>query len=185
MPKQLNPTIVSYDDVEYAIYPFKAMTAAGISGDLAQFAGPIVSAVLPLLSSSNGDVDDTGAAALSALGGMNFDDVTAIVKNALSTLSSDNVQKILSELLLNHRNVSCEYRDETGKLVQKILTRDVADELFIGCLDSMLNLAIDVVKVNYGDFFGRLLAQSGSLQGRLMHQKSKNTASSKEVTTIL
>lgn len=185
MPKQLDPTIVSYDDVEFAIYPFKAMTAAGISGDLAQFAGPIISAILPLFSGSNGNVDDTGASAMENMMGMSYDELVPLIKNALSTLDSNNIQKILSELLLIYKNINCEYRDDTGRLVQQTLTRDLADELFIGSLDSMLNLAIDVVKVNYGDFFGRLLAQSGSLRGQLTNRSSKNTASSKEAISVL
>lgn len=154
------PTKVTYGNAEYAIYPFPAMTAAGISGDVARFAGPIVAGVAPILfdGSGNGKTD-----ALSALMNTDIKDLGPMINTALSTLGKDNVQKILSELLLDYGNIAVEYRDETGKLIQCRLTKEVADEIFIGQLDIMFSLCIDVINLNYKGFFTSLIDRSGGL----------------------
>ena len=180
MLKQHEATRVNYDGVDFAIFPFPAMKAACISGDLVKFLTPVVGALVPAFK----DGAD-GEAAMDSLLKMSMTDITAMLKTATETLDSETIEKILGELLTDNGNVSCEYRDDKGKAVKTILTRDVADEIFVGSLDSMLLLAVDVVKVNYGDFFTRLLTQSGAGQAESKTRTSKSTGRSKGTTTIL
>lgn len=180
MLKQHEATRVNYDGVDFAIFPFPAMKAACISGDLVKFLTPVVGALVPAFK---GGAD--GEAAMDSLLKMSMTDITTMLKTATETLDSETIEKILGELLTDNGNVSCEYRDDKGKVVKTILTRDVADEIFVGSLDSMLLLAVDVVKVNYGDFFTRLLTQSGAGQAASKTRTSKSTGRSKGTTTIL
>lgn len=176
MLKQIDPKRVTIGDVSYAIYPFPAFKAAGISGDLGKFLGPLLAGIMPFLGDQ---------ASIDRL--LNDDIVKTIpmITTALNTLDSDKVEHILMELLVNNRNISCEYRDDTGHVVQEQLTKELADDLFIGGLDNMVRLAVEVVKLNYGGFFTGLTTQSGSLVEAQSKFGSKTTGSSTEVERIL
>jgi hypothetical protein len=180
MLKQLEATRVTYDDVEFAIFPFGAMTASHVMGDLVQVIGPVLSVALPLFTGNW-----TGEEAVANLMQMDVDQMFQMISHASKALNGDAVENLLTTLLITYKNVSCEYRDDDGRAVQKILNKAVADELFIGNLDSMIKLAINVVKVNYGDFFPRLLAQSGNLPDQWKAQISKNTGDLTGATSIL
>lgn len=180
MLKQHEATRVNYDGIDFAIFPFPAMKAACISGDLVKFLTPIIGALVPAFK---GGTD--AEKAVDSLLNMSMTDVTAMLQTATTTLDSETIDKILSELLIDNGNVSCEYRDDKGKMVKTVLTREVADEIFVGSLDSMLLLAVDVVKLNYGDFFTRLLTQSGGEPEGSKTRTSKTTGRSKGTTTIL
>ena len=56
MIKQIEPNRVSLCGVDFAIYPFGAMKAANLSGELGKFLGPIVAGCLPLIGSNDDDV---------------------------------------------------------------------------------------------------------------------------------
>lgn len=187
MPKSLEPTYVTYEDVTYAIYPFPAMTAVEVSGDLASFLGPIFSALIPLFSGASGQTqDELGASALGNLSKMNNEQVVPMIKDALTGVDGKTVRAMMTKLLIAYDNITCEYEDpDRGVLVQKKLTAGLLDELFIGNLDSMLLLAIDVVKVNFAGFFEKLLNRSGSRQAGLTSRKSKSTGSSTETVSVL
>lgn len=176
MLKQINPKRVSIGGVDYAIYPFSAFKAAGISGDLGRFIGPMVAGVLPLVKN---DMD------IDKLLGEDIDKLMPMISGALSSLESDKVEKMLMELLINERNISCEYRDEKGNVVQSQLTKELADELFIGGLDNMVKLAVEVVKLNYGNFFTGLAGQSGTPDGLFRKFASKTTEGSTDVVSII
>lgn len=180
MLKQHEATRVNYDGIDFAIFPFPAMKAACISGDLVKFLTPVIGGLLPAFK---GGVD--GEKALSSLLQMDMSDLMSMVQIITASLDAGTIEKLLSELLTDSGNVSCEYRDDKGKAVKTVLTKDVADEIFVGNLDSMLMLAVDVVKLNYGDFFTKLLGRFGNEPEESKTRKSKSTAYSKGVTTIL
>lgn len=183
--KQMVPTKVTYGDAEYAIYPFPAMDAAGIAGDLAKFAGPIIAAIAPLVFGGDGDTDISGEKAMDRLMKTDIKDVGPMVSTALSTLGNDNVQHILSELLLDHMNIAVEYRDDNGKLIQRRLTRELANELFIGQLDAMVMLCLDVINLNFKGFFTNMITQSGNRIRNQVGSIIGDTESSTSVDTII
>lgn len=177
MLKKTTPHLITIGDVSFAIYPFAAFAAAGIQGDLSRFIGPLFAGLLPLVGNGDGSLD--------ALMKMDATKLAPLVSSSLATFDGENVQKILMELLIDHGNINCEYRDDRGELVQSRLTRDLADELFIGSLEDMVKLAIEVVKVNFKGFFPKLIAQSG-LQGVLSNNSgSTSTESLMETVSIL
>lgn len=173
MLKKITPTRVNISDVDYAIYPFGAFESAGIGGDLGKFVGPLLAAALPFI--------DGG---IEGLMNTDIEKVMPTIVSALRTLDSKSVQHILMELIVNHDNVACEYRDEDGRVIKAQLTKELADELFIGALPDMIRLAVEVVKVNYAGFFTGLTTQGGSLVDRLLSQESTTMESTTE-TKIL
>lgn len=176
MTKKITPHLVTIGDINYAIYPFGAMTAAGVSGDLAKFIGPLIAGLLPL---SGGD------GSLDALLKADVTKLAPLVSSSLVTLDGNNVQKILKELLIDYGNVVCEYRDDRGDLVRNRLTSDIADDIFIGSLEDMVRLAIEVVKFNFKGFFTKLTTQSGLQEALLTSSESKTMESSTESVSIL
>lgn len=177
MQKKMTAHYLTIGDVRFAIYPFGAMTAAGISGDLSKFIGPLVAGLLPLAGGGDGSLDAIMKSDITKL--------APLVSSSLTTLDSDNVQKILMELLIDYGNVNCEYRDDRGELVQSRLTKELADDLFIGSLEDMVRLAIEVVKVNFGSFFTKLTTQSGLQSVLSTSSESTTTESSTETVSIL
>lgn len=175
MLKKIEPHRVQIGDVNYAIYPFSAFRSAGIAGDLGRFIGPIVAGILPFVG---GDMD------IETLLSADVDKLVPLVNAALSKLDSATVEKILMELLINEKNIACEYRED-GRMVQAELTKELADEMFIGGLPDMIKLAIEVVKFNYGNFFTGLADQSGSQADLSRIFTSKTTESSTETVTLI
>ena len=120
MIKQIEPNRVSLCGVDFAIYPFGAMKAANLSGELGKFLGPIVAGCLPLIGSNDDDV-------LS----MDLKDAMPLITGAFSTLDGDTIEKLFRKLLLQ-QNISCSYTDPaTGQPVQTWLTQDVLDQIFL------------------------------------------------------
>lgn len=176
MLKQIEPHRVHIGDVEYAIYPFPAMKSAGISGDLIKFIGPLIAGITPVIGkweSIDKFLDE------------DIVKVLPLISGALQTLDANSVERILSELLLDYKNISCEYRDDSGHMVQRELTKELADDLFIGGLQDMIRLAVEVVKLNFGGFFTGLLTQPGSLGGQQGKSASLITGNTTEVERIL
>ncbi len=187
MPKLLDATRVTYGDVEYAIFPFPAMTAAGIMGDLAKYIGPIVSALMPIFAggTSGKTEEEIGTAALGNVMKMDVKDVVAMLQSALSTMDGASLQIVVSSLLTKYGNITYEYVDDTGRAVMRKLTPTAMDELFIGNLDCMMKLCVDVVRVNYTGFFSKLLSQYGDQQDTLTHLTLRNTEPSTDAVSVL
>lgn len=164
--KQIEPKQVTIDDITYAVYPFDAMYAANLSGELGRFLGPIVSGMLPLL----GTDDD--------LLTMDLSEAMPMLVSAFETLDGDRVERLLKKLLTDRKNISCEYRDETtGKIEQHILSLDLLNQIFCQNIGCMYMLAVEVIKVNYSGFFEKLLGQSGNLQEIIKAKMSGSTGS--------
>lgn len=156
MVKQLDPKITVLGDVTYAIYPFGGMYAANLSGELGKFLGPIAAGALPLIGSDS-DVME-----------LDLKEAMPLIIGAFETLDGDKVENLLKKLLINKKNISCQYRDEsTGEAVKSILTEDLANSLFCQDVYGMYRLAVEVINVNYSGFFKKLLGQSGNLKGIL------------------
>ena len=131
----------------FYIKPFSAFTAANISGDLAAVLSPMLGALAPLLSTeSRANIEDD--AALEALG------------NAFSGLSGDTVERLFKKLLIDSKNISAEAEATDWKV--KLMTLDLANEIFCGSVEEMYMLCLEVIKINFGGFFRKLGIQFGS-----------------------
>lgn len=151
MLKNMEPQRVTIDGVDFAIYPFGAMQAANLSGELGRFFGPMVSGLVPLALGESDDV-------LS----VDLKDAMPLVTMAFSTLDGDTVEKLLRKLLINGKNISCQYREHNGEVVQSVLDQDLLDVIFCQNIDGLYRLAYEVIKVNFSGFFKKLLIQSGA-----------------------
>lgn len=170
MLKQLEPKMVTLCDTEFAIYPFGAMKAANLSGELIKFFGPIVSGVVPLVLGS----DDV----------MNMDlkNAMPLVMGAFSVMDGDTVEKLLNKLLLGE-NITCSHITENGR-VQEKLSVDILNDVFCQNIDDMYRLAYEVIKVNYAGFFEKLFnGQSGKLKETILKLISTNTEISTEAVS--
>ena len=151
--RQMEVTEKKIGDDTFYLRPFPAFTAANVSGDLAAVLTPLLGAAASVSGKKEGDggeeADDSDAAA--ALG------------SALSGLSGDQVEKVLRKLLTDHKNISVEAEATDWNV--KPLTADLANEIFCSRLEDMLELCIEVVRLNYGGFFGKLGIRFGSLTG--------------------
>lgn len=167
--KQLEPKRVVIGDVAFAIYPFGAIYAANLSGELGKFLGPLAAGALPLIGSGN-DVME-----------MDLKDAVPLVAGAFNTLDGDRVEMLLKKLLTDRGNISCQYRDETtGKAVQEVLTEDLADAIFCQDIYGMYRLAAEVINVNFSGFFRKLLGQFGNLEKITGIMEPRNTGNSTE-----
>ena len=116
----------------YHIFPFSAFKAANLSGELFSVIGPALQGLA--------NVKDIDA-------NVDFE----AFKGFFATLNGDKVEGLLRRLLIANRNISVDLNGE-----RKWLTGEIADTLFCGAMTQMYRLAFEVVKLNYGDFFGGL-----------------------------
>ncbi len=164
MLKQIEPKRVSLCGADFAIFPFGAMKAANLSGDLGRFLGPIVAGCLPLIGSS----DETMS--------LDLKDAFPLVTEAFASLDGDVIEKLFRKLLLDG-NITCSYIDHAGQRVQNRLTQDILDEIFCQNIDDMFRLAYEVININYSGFFKKLLGQSGNLGNKVVMMMSGSTGS--------
>ena len=147
--KQMEVTKKKIGDNTFYIKPFPAFTAANISGDLAAVLTPLLGAAASVTGKNKAGEEVSDEAAVSALG------------SAMSGLSGDQVEKLLRKLLTDYRNISVEAEATDWNV--KPLTFDLANEIFCGSIEDMLTLCIEVIKLNYGGFFGKLGIRFGDL----------------------
>lgn len=148
--KQLETRTVSVGDNTFHVRPFPAFKAANISGQLATMVTPILGGVLPLVEGIGGK---KGVLDLS------LEEAAPAITGAFSSLSGDELEALLKELLTKNKNISVDDPD-TGK--PTLLTEDVANELFCADTQDMFMLAVEVIKLNFNGFFKKLVGQFGS-----------------------
>ena len=158
MLKQIDPTTISMDGVEFAIYPFGAMYASNLSVELGKMIGPVFVGLLPAVAGDDSD----GSVALD------LNKAMPMITGAFAALDGDKAEELLDKLLLRKGNISCQYRDQSGSMVQEVLNQSLLDSLFCQNVDGLLRLAVEVIKVNCSGFFEKLLTQSGGLEKNLI-----------------
>ena len=136
----------------FYIRPLPAFKAANISGELFSTLLPALGSLAPLAGAAGNagsllDVDSGEAAKAFAQGA--------------SALSGSKVELMLKMLLVRHGNISFERAGPKEDGQPRLLTEDIANDLFSSDVQDMFLLAYEVVKLNYGGFFGKL----GSLFG--------------------
>lgn len=170
MNRQIDPKIVEVGGRKFSIYPFGAFYSANLSGELTRFFGPFIAGGAPILQAlMSDDKQDTNIAEL--LPGM---------MSAMENLDGNKVEAMLTKLLIAQGNIYVEAQDDFGNKAIKALTRDVADNLFVQDVQDMYILAFEVIRLNFGGFFGKLLGQYGlqELVGKMLTTATTESSTS-------
>lgn len=158
--RQMEPRRVTIGEVDFAIFPFAALDATVVFGDLTKVVGPFVSAAVPILG---GSVEDT----VENIFSMNPEIVVDSLNKAFVTMDGEKLGFILRRLLIFYKKISYEYRDERGDAQQRILDADGLNDLFTGDLEGMIRLAIEVINLNFAGFFKNMLGRYGNVTGTI------------------
>lgn len=160
----------------FYIRPFGAFTATNISGELAAVLSPLLAGLAPLFG--NIDLNSDGAENENDPLDMDIEKALPSISNALSTISGDKLERLVKRLIVDNKNVSV-VGEEGGD--PKILSMDLADEVFCGDIQDMFILCIAVINVNFKGFFKNVGVRSGSLIDKLT--KRAPTSESGETST--
>lgn len=170
--KRMEVTQKKIGEYTFYIKPFPAFTAANISGDLAALAAPMIGALAPLV----GNEPKTTGEAVSGIMDTDIEDALPTITKAFSSLSGSQFERLMKKLLIDSENISVEGEATDGQT--KIMSYDLANEVFCGELQDMFVLCFEVLKLNFGGFFKKLGAQSGGLRGLI--QKGTPTSENGE-----
>ena len=141
--KQLETREVTVGENIFYIRPLPAFKAANMTGELAALVLPLVSGLAPLLSDVDTEKEGNG------LLDIKVEDAAPAIAGAFSSLDGDKVEKILKHLLIAGSNISVEQPGEKVRL----LTEDLANEVFCTDVQDMFILAFEVIRTNYNGFF--------------------------------
>jgi len=154
--KRLETVQKNISGIRFYIRYFGSFYAAEISGDLTKVFLPILAALFGG-SDEEKSVLDTDIAELD-------------IAKTMSNFDGKTVRTLVTKLLIADENIS--FDDPETKENLK-LDYDAADELFAGDLAGMFKLCAEVIKLNYGSFFGSLGIQSGNLQEKISEAMKK------------
>ena len=163
--KQQNPITKTIGDYNFYIRPFGAMTASKMTGDLAALVTPMLGAVAPLIGKQLNAED-------GSLLDINVEDLGPALTGVFSTLTGDNLERMMGQLLIDHKNI---HFDSIENKEVKLLDRDELDEIFCMELQDMFILAFEVLKLNYSGFFRKLASRYGDLDGILEKLASRSS----------
>ena len=164
---------------EYVFYitPFPAFTAANISGDLAALLAPVLGALAPLVGGTTKS-GESGPKAPEAEdegdGGIldaSVEDALPVVAQAFSSLSGAQFERLMKKLLINSSNISVSGEATGGEVVR--MDEDLANEVFCCDIWGMYQLCWEVIKLNFGGFFGRFGTRSGAPQESILKAMRK------------
>lgn len=162
--KRLERKTVKVGENTFYIQPFAAFEAARISGDLASLVSPVlggVAGIIKMMAGVSANESSTGEDKFDFLN-MDVKEVVPVVAESLAGIQGDKVESMMKRLLIAHKNISVEMENGTT-----ILTMDIANEIFCCEIMDMYMLCYEVINLNFGSFFLRLLSRFG-LQKRDM-----------------
>ena len=165
--KQMEVTEKRIGEHTFFIKPFPAFTAANISGELAKLIGPLIAGLASLLNGGEEEIDIRDIEANKA---------AVALSDAFSSLSGDQVERIMKKLLIDNENISVE-GPVTDDAV-KVLNFDLTNEVFCGDVMNMYALCFEVIRLNFGGFFKSLGDRSGEVQEVVRRVTHKSTVSS-------
>ncbi|MBE6725093.1 MAG: hypothetical protein E7576_07890 [Ruminococcaceae bacterium] len=147
-----------FDIGEYSFYvtPFPAMKSAGIAADVAKVIGPALGGFISLVG-GNGTEE---ANADNLLAGIDSQKAVSVIGEALSSLNGDEMERIISRLLLDNNNVSVSGPYTDFKAVR--MNREAFDEVFCCEAQNIFVLCWDVINLNYKSFFKNIALQFGN-----------------------
>ena len=149
--KQLEVTRKDIGEAVFYIKPFPAFTAANLSGDLANLVAPLFGGMAGAFGNSKAE----------DIMSMEIDEALPSISSAFSGLSGDKFERLMRNLLVEHKNISVECEATDGET--KVLTYDLANEVFCGEVQDMYVLCFEVIRLNYKGFFKKLGARFGGL----------------------
>lgn len=172
--KQQNTKKVIIDEMAFYIRPFGAFSAAGMTATLGKTIGPVLGGVAPVISDYMSGEDGK----TKSVEELDFGIVATGIGDSLAAVDPDGLVAMLKMLLTDHHNITyC--NNEGGE--SSVLTEDDCNEIFCQDLGGMMTLALEVVKVNFSGFFGKLAARYGIRMDEMKAAIMKNT----EVSTSL
>lgn len=171
--KRMEVTEKKIGDSTFYIKKFPAFTAANISGDLVSVLAPVIGVIAAVAGKDIAD-GDKQANILDT----DIEDALPAFSQAFSNLSGDKFERLMKKLLIDHNNVSVESEVTEGNV--KLLTYDLANEVFCGDVQDMFILCLEVIKLNFNGFFKKMAAQFGGLTEAL--KKAQNTKNGENST---
>ncbi|MCQ2559156.1 MAG: hypothetical protein MJ157_00335 [Clostridia bacterium] len=131
MLKQMETVSKTIAGYVFYLRPLPAFRAVNLLGEFAACFGPLAASLLPWLQKENWD--------------------WAEFSGAWRNLSGEQIENLLDKLLIQPGNLAVEMENEPHKL-----SRDFLNETFCGELTGLLQLVIEVLKLNYQSFFGKV-----------------------------
>ena len=169
--KRMETTEKVIGENTFYIRPFSAFTAANISAELTSVLSPMIGSVGVLIGKVDASgAEDSGAEDSGAEDSVDLADIMNLdmekalpaLAAAFGSLSGDRMEKLMLRLLVDNKNIAVEGEATDGRTVQ--MSKDLADEVFCGEVQDMFILCYEVIKVNYGNFFKKLVARFGRQQ---------------------
>lgn len=174
MNKQMEVTKKKIGNATFYIKPFPAFTAANVSGELASVLAPMLGGLGPLLKDTKiSDAANDQKQAAESIMDMDMDELIPAITGALGGMDGDKVEHLITRLLVQYRNINVASEETDNDVVP--LDMDLANEIFCGSLQDMIRLCVEVVRINFGGFFGSIAGLSGNL---LSESNSEKTAKS-------
>lgn len=159
--KRMETTEKVIGENTFYIRPFSAFTAANISAELTSVLSPMVGSVGAMIGKVDASsVEDS--VDLADIMNLDIEKALPALAAAFGSLSGDRMEKLMLRLLVDNKNIAVEGEATDGRTVQ--LSKDLADEVFCGEVQDMFILCYEVIKVNYGNFFKKLVARFGRQQ---------------------
>lgn len=161
--KQMEVTEKTIGENTFYLKPFPAFVAVNISGELAAILTPMLGGIAALVgATSNGSGTEEKP---DSIMDVEIEDALPALSQAFSGLSGDKFERLMKKLLIDHKNISVEGEATDGDA--KLLTYDLANEVFCGDVQDMYILCFEVIRLNFKGFFTKLGAQFGNLKDLL------------------
>ena len=157
--KQMEVIEKKIGDNTFYIKKFPAFTAVNISGELAAVLAPFIGGVAAVAGKGNTEAEN-GDNPVNILD-TDIEDAMPVFTQAFSSLSGDKFERLMKKLLIDHKNVSVEGESTDGEV--KLLTYDIANEVFCGDVQDMYILCFEVIRLNFRGFFSKISTQFGDL----------------------
>ena len=170
--KQMEVTEKTIGESTFYLKPFPAFVAVNISGELAAILTPMIGGIASLVGVKGGDEATGTEEKPGGIMDVDIDDALPALSKAFSNLSGDKFEKLMKKLLIDHKNISVECEATDGNT--KLLTYDLANEVFCGDVQDMYILCFEVIRLNFAGFFSKLGVQFGSLKA-LLQKETPNT----------
>lgn len=172
--KRMTSQEVPIGEEVFHVRPLAAMDSAQVFGDVTSVILPIAGVV----AISSGDEEERKSSVeLDMFKGFNLD--TESLMTALGKIDGRQVTRLMSELLLEHSNVSFLDTDQSPAVWRPMLKADF-DELFCMDLLGAFRLCLAVIKQNYSNFFSDMSTLFGGHVKASKGAQSKTTENSTE-----
>ena len=167
--KQMEVTEKKIGENMFYIRPFPAFTAVNISGELVSTLSPLLGGVVAAVGNDNGNGnegkgDDAEKKSKNILDA-DINEAMPVITSAFSGISGDKFERLMKKLLIDNKNVSVECEATDGDV--KLLTYDLANEVFCGDVQDMYILCFEVIRLNFKGFFSKIGDRFGTLTGLL------------------